>query len=108
MSLARVRRHTAGLARTTLGNAPTSLRILLFVNPEEGDFDIEAMSPVIDAGDTMLVDLPLDDFRGRPRPTDGDGDGVAEADIGAFEYQEAIGGGGTVALPVVRTWPSAG
>ena len=78
----------------------------LFANSEEGDFDIEAMSPVIDAGDTLLVDLPLDDFRGRPRPMDGDGDGVAEADIGAFEYQ---GGGGvaTVPLPVIRTWPSA-
>jgi hypothetical protein len=79
----------------------------LFVNPDEGDFDIEAMSPAIDAGDTMLMDLPLSDFRGRPRPMDGDGDGVAEPDIGAFEYQ---GGGGveTVPLPVVRTSPSAG
>jgi hypothetical protein len=76
----------------------------LFVNPEEGDFDIEAMSPVIDAGDTMLVDLPLEDFRGRPRPIDGDGDGVAEADIGAWEYQG--GGVATGPLPVTRTWPS--
>lgn len=78
----------------------------LFLNPEEGDFDIGAMSPVIDAGDTLLVDLPLDDFGGKPRPMDGDGDGVAEADIGAFEYQ-GDGGVATVPLPVMRTWPSA-
>lgn len=80
----------------------------LFVNPGEDDFDIKAMSPVIDVGDTMLVDLPLEDFRRRPRPMDGDGDGVAEADIGAFEYQGDVGGVATVPLQVVRTWPSPG
>jgi len=75
-----------------------------FVNPDAGNFDIEATSPVIDVGDTMLLDVPSQDFLARPRPIDGNGDGVAEPDLGAFEYQTV--GRGTVPLAVVRTWPA--
>jgi parallel beta-helix repeat protein len=50
-------------------------------------FQLQAGSPVIDAGDNSAPDLPPLDLRGNPRIVDGDGDGLAIIDMGAYEYQ---------------------
>ncbi|MCA9428078.1 MAG: hypothetical protein KC994_23570, partial [Candidatus Omnitrophica bacterium] len=48
----------------------------LFVDPENGDFHLQAASPCIDAGtDTGLTT----DFDGNPRP-------IGRFDMGAFEF----------------------
>gem|GEM_PF-2081584 len=49
----------------------------LFVNPEDGAYQLSAGSPAIDAGDpTLFHDLLLD----------GNNDGIIQIDLGAFEY----------------------
>ncbi len=53
-----------------------------------------AGSPAIDAGSGTPIPI---DTRGLARPVDGDGDGTPVNDIGSFELQSAIGGGGVVA-----------
>lgn len=58
-----------------------------FVSAENENFDLSPGSPAIDSGDTSLIDLPSNDILGRPRPVDGDGNDIADADMGAFEYQ---------------------
>lgn len=54
------------------------------VDAENGDFHLEASSPLVDAGTNWGA--PGADFEGQPRPMDGDGDGVSVVDIGADEY----------------------
>lgn len=58
-----------------------------FVNPSAliPQLALKAPSPLIDAG--LAGSVPPTDLLGLTRPVDGDGDGVAEADLGAFEYQ---------------------
>ena len=58
-----------------------------FVDPEQHNYDLTAGSPAVDSGDTTIVDLPAEDFAGRPRTVDGNEDDVADVDIGAFEFQ---------------------
>lgn len=52
----------------------------LFIDAEAENFQIEAASPVIDAGSTMKA--PLMDFSGVPRPQ---GSGI---DVGSFEFSD--------------------
>jgi len=58
-----------------------------FVAQQGNDFHIQPGSPVIDAGDSTVADLPAMDFEniGRARVIDGNGDGVAVVDMGAYE-----------------------
>ncbi len=65
----------------------------LFVDPENGDYRLQADSPVIDAGDNEASDLPDTDFDGNDRVVDGDGDGEAVVDMGAFEFSTTVGVG---------------
>ena len=58
-----------------------------FVDSEQHNYDLTAGSPAVDSGDTTIVDLPAEDFAGRPRTVDGNEDDVADVDIGAFEFQ---------------------
>jgi hypothetical protein len=56
-----------------------------FVDATNGDYELVATSPLIDAGDPAATGTL--DAGGRPRIVDGNGDGTARIDIGAFEYQ---------------------
>jgi parallel beta-helix repeat protein len=57
----------------------------MFVAPANGDYRLQAGSPVIDAGTGEAGDVPAVDFDGEPRVVDGDADGVAVVDMGAWE-----------------------
>jgi hypothetical protein len=60
----------------------------LFVNPEEGDFRLQANSPCIDAGTVVAL---AEDIEGNPRPVDIPGvghSGAAAFDMGAYELQK--------------------
>jgi hypothetical protein len=68
-----------------------------FVDPNNGDYNLSAGSPCIDAGtNNPAGGLPADDLDGNPRPVDGDGDvepwtgQAATADMGAYEYQSDV------------------
>jgi parallel beta-helix repeat protein len=56
-----------------------------FVNPMLDDYRLQAISPVIDAGDSTAADVPASDLDGDPRVVDGNGDGLAVVDMGAYE-----------------------
>lgn len=56
----------------------------LFVDSANGDFQLQADSPAIDAGDLSAPGLPALDFAGNPRVVNG------QVDIGAFEAQPAL------------------
>src|SRR5262249_28212698 len=58
-----------------------------FVAQQGNDFHIQPGSPVVDAGDSAVADLPAMDFEniGRARVIDGNGDGVAVVDMGGYE-----------------------
>jgi hypothetical protein len=67
----------------------------LFIDPVNGDFQLQASSPAIDAASPDQA--PPDDMKDRPRPQDGNGDGVAGWDIGAYEVV-ASSSAGCIAL----------
>ena len=57
-----------------------------FVAQQGNDLHIQPGSPVIDAGDSTVADLPAMDFENiRARVLDGNGDGVAVVDMGVYE-----------------------
>ena len=60
----------------------------MFVDPGEGNYRLEADSPVIDAGWDPIGfgQLFPTDLDGNPRVVDGDCDGTATEDMGAYEY----------------------
>ena len=60
----------------------------LFVDPENGDYHLQAVSPCIDAGTD--TGAPSEDIEGNVRPIDGNGDSVAVTDMGAYEYVPSI------------------
>ena len=51
------------------------------------DLQLQAGSPVIDAGTNSAPDIPKKDLAGKPRIVDGDNDGDLIIDIGAYEFQ---------------------
>jgi hypothetical protein len=58
----------------------------LFVDPTNGDFQLQPGSPAIDAGNNAAPLLPAIDFDGNPRVIAGHTNGPAIVDIGAFEF----------------------
>ena len=57
----------------------------LFVDPDNGDFHLGALSPCIDTGDNAAPSLPPYDFEGDPRIMDGNHDGTPTVDMGVDE-----------------------
>lgn len=57
-----------------------------FVDASNGDYRIGTGSPVIDAGDNTVSDLPTMDLAGNNRVLDGNGDSSAVVDMGAYEF----------------------
>ena len=55
----------------------------LFLDPSVGDYRVGLGSPVVDAGDSSVPELPNEDLLGHGRIVDGDGDGQAVIDVGA-------------------------
>jgi len=61
-----------------------------FVDPEQGDFRLQADSPCIDTGDNEASqDIDMDLY-GNYRIWDGDGDGIAKVDMGAYEHSSIL------------------
>jgi predicted outer membrane repeat protein len=58
-----------------------------FVSQATGNYQLQAGSPAIDAGDNSAPDLPQKDLADKPRILDGNGDGNAVIDMGAYEFQ---------------------
>jgi hypothetical protein len=89
-------------AATLNGSDPDSGNNLDTDNPEfidarsaseaptaEGDYRLQADSPVIDQGDNSLNNEAFD-LAGNPRQIDGDTDGTITIDLGAYEFQTFI------------------
>jgi parallel beta-helix repeat protein len=60
-----------------------------FIDPENGDYGLQVISPCIDAGtiDTTGLFLPEYDLAGNPRITDGNGDNSLIIDMGCYETE---------------------
>src|SRR6516162_912985 len=58
----------------------------LFVDPPNGDFHLQSLSPAIDAGDNAAPFMPMVDFDGNTRIVAGHAGGPVVVDIGAFEF----------------------
>jgi hypothetical protein len=63
-----------------------------FADPLLGDYHLLSSSPLIDAGDPSTAQGA--DMDGKPLVVDGNGDATARRDMGAFEYQTGLAGGG--------------
>jgi hypothetical protein len=61
----------------------------VLVDPAGLKFELDALSPAIDAGESD--DMAACDANGVPRPVDGNGDGSEQPDIGAYEYGSIFG-----------------
>jgi len=61
-----------------------------FVDPDNGDFQLQKGSPCIDVGNNNASSLPSTDLKGNLREIDGDIDGTATVDMGAYEYAPDI------------------
>jgi hypothetical protein len=72
------------------------------VDPANGDFHLQSISPAIDAGTSTAA---TDDFEGDERPRSGDGLGPALWDIGADEYVPTLSfePTGLVYLPLIMS-----
>lgn len=57
----------------------------LFIHPRKGNFALQGTSPLIDRGDSSVVQPGELDFAGSPRSLDGNRDCLAAPDMGAFE-----------------------
>lgn len=67
-----------------LGNRHTPLYARL--QYKAGQWQVPADSPIVDNGNNLLCDQPLDIYH-KTRIVDGNGDGSRQCDIGALEYQ---------------------
>ncbi len=57
-----------------------------FVDAANGDYRLQAISNLVDAGDNLAPGLLRTDAVGTPRIIDGNSDGIARIDMGAFEF----------------------
>jgi hypothetical protein len=81
-----------GLYPTYLEDANCTREDPRFVDPDNGDYRLQANSPAIDGGsDDLPVRLPEIDLDGRSRLFDFDGDGIAQVDMGAYESRPPHG-----------------
>jgi hypothetical protein len=58
----------------------------LFIDADNSDYHLQAISPCIDAGDNYAPELSETDKDGNMRIFDGNDDGIAVVDMGAYEY----------------------
>jgi len=72
----------------------------LFVCMSGDDFRLQAVSPCVDAGSNVVLQLPSDDIGGNQRVIAGHSEGPAIVDMGAYEFEPAM-------PPVVVCPPSA-
>jgi hypothetical protein len=78
----------------------------LFVDPVNGNYHLQPLSPAIDVGDNTAPDLPDTDIDGEPRILDGDDDGIAVVDMGADEFTtNAPPDCSTAVADPARIWP---
>lgn len=71
-----------------------------FRDAANGDFQLSAGSPAIDAGVSSVSSVVTSDYYANPRPMDGDSNGTAEYDVGMHEYT------GTYMAPPDSTAPT--
>ena len=82
----------------------------VFVDPEHGDYHLQADSPCLDGGNNAALPWWLiTDFEADPRVCDGKGDGALIVDMGVYEvgddcYALPPGGSGNYPPPATGDW----